>query len=585
MSQLQFQVLAIKNIVPDPNQPRKFYDEVAMEELTNSVKESGVLQPILVREQPDRHDHYLIVCGERRYRASKAAGLKTIPAVIRELSDEEALQLQIVENLQRKDVHPMEEAIGFKSFVDGKSWSFEEIAKRVGKSEYYVKQRLKLCSLTDNFQKLFFHNKMNISVALELAKLEASTQEEMYNDLVDDSDINDPDFVLDLPSYTLNKYRGKLMYARFDLSDKDLFPSMGACDTCQFNSSVLKLFPTDDKTAICGSISCFKEKTERSYRKNLDLAVSDPSIVLVVTDQNPDKDAKKIMADYEGVLDRSSFTEEEEPEIPDRSYYNGDNETPEEDEADYQKDLARYYEDLQEWKEKIATGAFLKAFIIAGTNKGKYTYVRLTKKGGKTAALVGQGQETEHSGELNNPRSATIAIAEIDDELERIKTKEVRAKQLDENNIWDEVKKHFNPRANASVLNGPLLSLERKAIATAMYNKLNYHSKDDFRKLFKIDGRKEVFPDIDETTFNQMCRYFMLDTLPPSICYSGFTGDAKLSLEIAKDYFPGVLLEIQDIANLKTEKRLARIDKRIQELQSQKKSIKASMPKKAKGNK
>lgn len=134
MSELQFQQIPLKDITPDPNQPRKFYDEQSMQDLTDSVRESGVLQPILVRKKA-KGKGYLLVCGERRYRASVAVQTAfktrdTIPAVIRELSDEEALQLQIVENLQRKDVHPMEEAVGFKSFIEGKNWSFEEIAKR-----------------------------------------------------------------------------------------------------------------------------------------------------------------------------------------------------------------------------------------------------------------------------------------------------------------------------------------------------------------------------------------------------------------------------------------------------------------------
>ena len=581
MSALQFEVLSIKNIVPDPNQPRKYYDEVAMQELTDSVRESGILQPILVREQPDRHDHYLIVCGERRYRASKAAGLKTIPAVIRKISDEEALQLQIVENLQRKDVHPMEEAVAFKSFIEGKNWSFDEIAKRVGKSDYYVKQRLKLNSLTERFQQLFYHNKMSISTALDVAKLEASTQEEMFAEIIGDADLKNPEFKLELAGYYLAKYQGKLKNANFDTLDKDLFPSMGPCDTCQFNSSALKLFPNDDQSATCGNIKCFKEKTERAFKINLEAAIQDPTILLVVTDYNPDKATKVIMSKYEGVLDRNSFTEEEEPEMQhDRSWYDGDNDTPEEDEADYQSDLRDYMISMQEWKDKIATGAYVKAFVIAGSGKGKYTYVKLKKSAGKFAPQTSASTTVEPTDD-SSIKSATLMIADIDNEIARIKEKENRAKQIDENNIWDEVKKHFNPHANAGVLKDPLTNLERKAVAEAMCKKIGYLNNSHFRKMFGLDKDGAI----EDTTFNQMCRFFMLDVLPPSACYSGFTDDANLCLEIAMEYFPGVLLEIQDTANLKTEKRIARIEKRIKELQDKKKEIKSTIPKPTKSKK
>jgi ParB family chromosome partitioning protein len=107
-----FKTILLDDIHPDPNQPRKYYDALAMEELTQSVKEKGVLQPVLIRPNGNG---YILVCGERRYRASKEAGLTDIPAVIRQLTDDEALELQIIENLQRKDVNPMEEGTAFQN--------------------------------------------------------------------------------------------------------------------------------------------------------------------------------------------------------------------------------------------------------------------------------------------------------------------------------------------------------------------------------------------------------------------------------------------------------------------------------------
>ena len=112
MDLVQFLTIEISRIIPDPDQPRRFFDETALQELTESVKVNGVIQPIMLR--PNGDVGYMVVCGERRYRASIAAGLTELPAVVRAFPHEQALELQLIENLQRKDVHPMEEAVAFQ---------------------------------------------------------------------------------------------------------------------------------------------------------------------------------------------------------------------------------------------------------------------------------------------------------------------------------------------------------------------------------------------------------------------------------------------------------------------------------------
>ncbi len=108
-----FELISIAQIRADPNQPRKHFSEGDLQELIQSIQQHGILQPVLLRPT-DSEGNYQIVCGERRYRAALASGLTVIPATIRTLSDEEALEIQVIENLQRKDVLPMEEAVAFK---------------------------------------------------------------------------------------------------------------------------------------------------------------------------------------------------------------------------------------------------------------------------------------------------------------------------------------------------------------------------------------------------------------------------------------------------------------------------------------
>ena len=139
--------LKISQIEPNRNQPRRSFDEEALQELADSISEHGVLQPILVR--PQIYGGYQIVAGERRYRASRIAGLTEIPAIIRELSDSETMQIALIENLQRKDLNALEEAKGYKTLIDEYGFSQEDVARTVGKSRPAVANTLRLLGLPE----------------------------------------------------------------------------------------------------------------------------------------------------------------------------------------------------------------------------------------------------------------------------------------------------------------------------------------------------------------------------------------------------------------------------------------------------
>lgn len=144
-----FQEISLDAILPNPNQPRKSFESNSLEELAASMKQSGVLQPIVVR--PYRTGYQLVV-GERRWRAAKVAGLKTIPAVVREVTDAECLELALIENLLREDLNPMEEAEAYQRLLAEFEWIQEELAQRVGKDRTSIANCLRLLKLPQVIQ-------------------------------------------------------------------------------------------------------------------------------------------------------------------------------------------------------------------------------------------------------------------------------------------------------------------------------------------------------------------------------------------------------------------------------------------------
>ena len=165
--------LQISEIEPNRNQPRREFDEEALSELAESIAQHGVLQPILVR--PVGTEFYQIVAGERRWRASRMAGLREVPVVIRELTYNEVMEIALIENLQREDLSPVEEAKGYKALMDTYSMTQDEVAKSVGKSRSSVSNSLRILSLPETVIELI--EKGNLSqghakALLSLKKIE-----------------------------------------------------------------------------------------------------------------------------------------------------------------------------------------------------------------------------------------------------------------------------------------------------------------------------------------------------------------------------------------------------------------------------
>ncbi len=155
--------LPLEEIIPNRDQPRKQFDDEALAELSESIAQHGVLQPLLVRPMPD--GSYQLVAGERRWRASRMAGLSEVPVVIRDMEEQEAAELALIENLQREDLNPMEEALGYQTLMEGYGLTQEEAARVVNKSRPAVANALRLLSLPSEVAELVSAGRLSAGAA------------------------------------------------------------------------------------------------------------------------------------------------------------------------------------------------------------------------------------------------------------------------------------------------------------------------------------------------------------------------------------------------------------------------------------
>lgn len=167
----------INKIEPNPNQPRKSFNKEALEELSTSITEFGIIQPIVVRESHgETGTYYSIIAGERRYRAARIAKLSTIPCIVKSYNEMEALHVALIENIQRQNLNPIEEAMCYKQLEEYFFNSREEIATKVGKSRNTISSRINLLSLNNELQGLIMQGDISASHALKLSPLEGDVQ-------------------------------------------------------------------------------------------------------------------------------------------------------------------------------------------------------------------------------------------------------------------------------------------------------------------------------------------------------------------------------------------------------------------------
>lgn len=174
--------IPVDRIDPNPSQPRLAMDKASLDELTASVREHGVLQPVLVRPLPGTR--YQLIAGERRWRAAGAAGLATVPALIEDIDDETALEIAVIENLQREDLSPLDEAIIYDKMIREHGYSIRKLAQKLGKDKGYLENRLRLADAPEEIRQLVATRKDTVSHAYELLKVDDPKKRRHLADMV-----------------------------------------------------------------------------------------------------------------------------------------------------------------------------------------------------------------------------------------------------------------------------------------------------------------------------------------------------------------------------------------------------------------
>ncbi len=275
----RFELIPTTQIVESPTNPRRTFDPAALSELAESMLQYGILQPILTRTVGDLQE---IICGARRFRAAVHAELQLIPCRIVEMSDDDVLSVQIIENAQREDVHPLEEAEGYKMLLDRGIYDVEQIAIKVGKSPETVARRLTLARLDPEVAAVLREQNAPVKGMEMVSALDLDGQREAVENL----------------SYrpSVGQLKQRIQYlsrrldgAKWPKDQLNIFPSAPACTRCAFNTashgSLFEDLGRENGQAVCTNKSCYERKLDAYVQSKVNRAVVDHEALSTLRDK------------------------------------------------------------------------------------------------------------------------------------------------------------------------------------------------------------------------------------------------------------------------------------------------------------
>lgn len=364
----------------NPNNPRKHYPEEAIQELADSISLHGVIQPITLRKV---EDGYQIVCGERRFRAAKMAGLTSIGAIVRPYTEEQAIEITIIENLQRKDISPMEEATSFLLLMKEHHYTVEDLIKRFGKSDKYIRGRLQLSYLIDEVAQLLNEASITISIAMIVASYSPEIQKEVYAEHLMINDYRS------WKNLTASKFQEHITSTYSSNLDSFNFDK-GECLICNYNTANNTLF-ADAECGRCTNRICLRAKQQQHMisfcKQQMDV---NPTLAFCITpNANANEELLQAIGEAGGEIYEIPASEYPvNPEKPKREDYDT-NEDFEEATQEHEKDYNSYQEEVTTIEEKITSGDFQKLIDVSNlTPKLCYRSLILEKNNDSTKQTV-----------------------------------------------------------------------------------------------------------------------------------------------------------------------------------------------------
>ena len=554
---LQIENIPIGKIKPDPKQPRKTFDEKQLQQLSDSVKEFGVLQPITVRKSGK---DFIIVMGERRFRASKIAHKKTIPSIIRTYENDEVLEVQIIENLQRKDIEPTEEAEAIVYLSD--KYSPSEIAKRLGRTDNFIRQRLKLAGLIDGFKHFVRSGEMTISLGVGVALFEPEEQQMMLETMGEEFNTHQINRMINNRTYDLEK-------APFDVADKTLVAKAGSCVECPFNAANQGNLFGEGKM-VCTKSACFETKKTKSFLNLIEKSKKDNILLIpeirqywadeeknqLVISQLENNGLKVYLLDDVEIIETPIEPTMDTVKIEYQHY-------------DYSEDelKAELVEAIQSYKENLETyssaekNGFVNGIVFhPETYQNKNVFIKVIEKS--------KNDSSEYAAPLANRKMADCTPEE---QIIKINEREIRKKHIDDNKQFEEVVQMI--RETDYINTKKTLSVdEMVAISLSLFeNNVDYVASQKYFSKF-LNGTSKMTPvetvayfkkNFKKEVFHKLIRYILTKQI-----HFGESNHVNNLTNISfynamQGYYKSKIADIEEAYTEKRNKREARLKERI----------------------
>ena len=566
-SVLQIQNLPLGKIKPDPEQPRKTFNEDALKQLSESIEKHDVLQPITVRQL---NGHYIIVMGERRYRASKLAGKKTVPCIVRSYENNDVLEVQIIENLQRQDVEPTEEAEAIAYLSE--RYAPTEIAKRLGRTDNFIRQRLKLAGLIDGFKHYVRNGEMTISLGVGVALFEPEEQQMMLETMGEDFNAHQINRMIKDQTYDLEK-------ASFDVNDKKLVPKVGSCVECPFNAANQGNLFGEGKM-VCTKSACFETKKSKSFLNLIEKSKKENILLIpeirqywaddennqLIISQLEKNGLKVYLLDNVEIIENPIEPTIEGIKIEYQHYdYSEDKLKAELDEA-----MGGYDEELEKYNSAKKNGFVNGILFHPETYRNKEVFVKIVEKS--------KNDSTDYSAPLADRKMADCTLEE---QILKINEREIRKKQIENNKQFEEVvqmireTKYIDTKKTLSTDEMVAFSISLFENNVDYMSQQKYFSKflDDTSKMTKVEMVENFKKKFKKEIFHKLIRYMLtkqvhfgesnhVNNLTNISFYNAMQGYYKSKIaSIEKEY-----AEKRDKREERLKERITVLEKKIQEL-------------------